>query len=108
MLRHMSTLMGACVLLHFVCLPSQGQATTQHSSTQVQAADEGEEPKVTFELGAATSWNFSGPVTFAPNLAAESTLKENWLEIEAGVSPFYTHTSKEWDTDLLFKKPWTL
>ena len=61
------------------------------------------------ELGAATSWNFSGgPTTFAPSLAAESTLKENWLEIEVGVSPFYTHTSKEWDTDLLFKKPWPI
>jgi hypothetical protein len=24
------------------------------------------------------------------------------------VSPFYTHNSTEWDTDLLFKKPWTL
>jgi hypothetical protein len=30
------------------------------------------------------------------------------LELELGVSPFYTHTVKEWDTDLLFKKPWTL
>jgi hypothetical protein len=25
-----------------------------------------------------------------------------------GVSPFYTRNSTEWDTDLLFKKPWTL
>jgi hypothetical protein len=101
--------MKACVFLPFVCSPSQGQATIQHSSTQVQAVDDNKEPKVTVELGAATSWNFSGgPVTFAPNLAAESTLKENWLEIEVGVSPFYTHTTKEWDTDLLFKKPWTI
>jgi len=109
MLRHVSTLIGACVLLPFVYPPSQGQATIQHAPTQVQAADVDKEPKVTFELGAATSWSFSGgPVTFAPNLAAESTLKENWVEIEVGVSPFYTHTAKEWDTDLLFKKPWTI
>jgi hypothetical protein len=33
---------------------------------------------------------------------------EHWLELEAGVSPFYTRNSSEWDTDLLFKKPWTL
>ena len=109
MRRHVSTLIGACAVLPFVCSPSQGQATIQNSSTRVQAADEDKEPKVTLELGAAMSWDFhSGPVTFAPNLAAETTLKENWLEIEAGVSPFYTHTTKEWDTDLLFKKPWTL
>ena len=24
------------------------------------------------------------------------------------MSPFYTHDSTEWDTDLLFKKPWTV
>ena len=43
------------------------------------------------ELGAATSWNFSGgAATFAPNLAAEITPVENWLELEAGVSPFFT------------------
>jgi len=24
------------------------------------------------------------------------------------VSPFYTRKSTEWDTDLLFKKPWTI
>ena len=61
------------------------------------------------ELGAATSWNFSGgAATFAPNLAAEVTPIENRLELEAGVSPFYTRDSTEWDTDLLFKKPWTI
>jgi hypothetical protein len=33
---------------------------------------------------------------------------EKWLELKLGVSPYYTHTAKECDTDLLFKKPWTL
>ena len=68
-----------------------------------------DDPKVILELGAATSWNTMGGVaTFAPNLAAETTPIENVLELEAGVSPFYTRNSTEWDTDLLFKKPWTL
>lgn len=67
------------------------------------------DPVAILELGAATSWNVNGgAATFAPNIAAETTPIENWLEIEAGVSPFYTHRSTEWDTDLLFKKPWTL
>jgi hypothetical protein len=60
-------------------------------------------------LGASTSWNFNGgAATFARNLAAEVTPIENWLELEAGVSPFYSHKSTERDTDLLFKKPWTI
>jgi hypothetical protein len=49
-----------------------------------------------------------GAATFAPNFAVETTPIENWLEIEAGVSPFYTRNATEWDTDLLFKKPWTI
>ncbi len=38
----------------------------------------------------------------------EVTPIENWLELEAGVTPLFTRHSTEWDTDLLFKKPWTL
>ena len=73
----------------------------------VQPVDD--DPSVILELGAATSWNTTGgAATFAPNLAAETTPIENWLELEAGVSPFVTKNSTEWDTDLLFKKPWTL
>jgi hypothetical protein len=109
MLRHVFTVVEGCLFFALMCSLSQCQAAIQYLSAQVQVADEDKEPKAILELGGATSWNFSGgPVTFAPNLAAESTLKENWLEIEVGVSPFYTHRAKEWDTDLLFKKPWTL
>src|SRR6202453_2170924 len=68
-----------------------------------------DDPSVIVELGASTSWNTTGgAASFAPNLAAETTPIENWLELEAGVSPFFTRNSTEWDTDLLFKKPWTL
>jgi hypothetical protein len=46
--------------------------------------------------------------TFAPNFAVETTPIENWLELEVGVSPFYTRNAMEWDTGLLFKKLWTI
>jgi hypothetical protein len=102
------TLAGACLLLFF-CLPAHGQTSSKASSGHRQEAGEDKEPVAILELGAATSWNLSGgAATFAPNLAAEVTPIENWLELEAGVSPFYTHNSTEWDTDLLFKKPWTI
>ena len=85
------------------------QASSQVPSGHPQKAGEDKDPIAIVELGAASSWNFSGgAATFAPNLAAEVTPIENWLELEAGVSPFYTHKSTEWDTDLLFKKPWTI
>jgi hypothetical protein len=67
------------------------------------------DPAAILEIGAATSWDVTGgAASFAPNFAVETTPIENWLELEAGVSPFFTQDSTEWDTDLLFKKPWTL
>lgn len=96
----------ACLLF---CLPACGQAVSIASAQTPQAPEQDKDPIAILELGAASSWNFSGgAMTFAPNLAAEVTPIENWLELEAGVSPFYTHNAAEWDTDLLFKKPWTL
>jgi len=97
--------------LLFLCIPGFGQAAIrkQCANQQVQTAKEPDEPVAILEVGAATSWNIKGgAATFAPNLAAEVTPIEGWLELEAGVSPFYTRKSTEWDTDLLFKKPWTL
>jgi hypothetical protein len=102
------TLAGACLFL-LSCLPAHGQTSSKTSSAPLQKASEDKDAKVILEFGAATSWNLSGgAATFAPNLAAEVTPIENWLELEAGVSPFFTRNSTEWDTDLLFKKPWTI
>ena len=67
------------------------------------------DPAAIVELGAATSWNVKGgAATFGPDFAVEVTPIESWLEIEAGTTPFFTRNSTEWDTDLLFKKPWTI
>jgi hypothetical protein len=74
-----------------------------------QAPNDTDDTVAILEVGAATNWSFSGgAATFAPNLAVECTPIENWLELEAGVSPFFTRNSTEWDTDFLFKKPWDL
>jgi hypothetical protein len=102
------TLARACLFL-FLCLPSHGQTSSNAASTHARQATGDKDPIAILELGAATSWNLSGgAATFAPNFAAEVTPIEHWLELEAGVSPFFTRNSTEWDTDLLFKKPWTL
>jgi hypothetical protein len=109
MRKHTITLTGACVLLLCFRL-APGQTDEKHSPLQqAKPWSDSDEPVAILEVGAATNWNFSGgAATFAPNVAAECTPIENWLELEAGVSPFYTRRSTEWDTDFLFKKPWTL
>jgi hypothetical protein len=105
----MVTLTGACIFL-LCCLPALGQ-TGERDSVRQQAntVTDTDDPVVILEVGASTNWNFKGgAATFAPNLAAECTPIEYWLVLEAGVSPFYTGYSTEWDTDFLLKKPWTL
>ena len=67
------------------------------------------DPAAIIELGAAPSQSLAGGgASFGPDFAVEFTPIENWLEIEAGVTPLFGRHSTEWDTDLLFKKPWTL
>ena len=79
------------------------------SFATAHAQSEEKDPAAIVELGAATSWTVTGgAATFAPDFAVETTPIENWLELELGTSPFLTRNSTEWDTDLLFKKPWTL
>jgi len=67
------------------------------------------EPAAVLELGGAGNWNVKdGGSSFGPAVALEVTPMENWLELEAGVTPLFTRHSTEWDIGLLFKKPWTL
>lgn len=93
----------------FLTLPVHGQSSPGQSSQHPQEGAAERDPAAILEIGAATSWTVTGgAATFAPSFAVEVTPIEDWLEVEAGVSPFYTHNATEWDTDLLFKKPWTL
>ena len=102
------TLAVACASLFFT-LPVYGQTSVEPSPSGPRAASEEKESAAILEIGASTSWNVTGgAAAFAPNFAVETTPIENWLELEVGVSPFFTRSSTEWDVDLLFKKPWTL
>lgn len=103
------TLAMTCAAL--LCMTSPGHSQT--SSERLPASSENtsaeKDPKAVLEIGAAANWNVAGGAsTFAPNFAVETTPVANCLELEAGVSPFFTRSSTEWDIDLLFKKPWTI
>lgn len=61
------------------------------------------------EVGAAASRSITdSSSSYGPSVAVEVTPIEHWLELEAGVTPLFTRHTAEWDTDLLFKKPWDL
>ena len=79
------------------------------SSRIAVAQEASDEPAAIVELGGAASWNLKdGGSSFGPDIAVEVTPIENWLELEAGTTPLLTRHSTEWDTDLLFKKPWNI
>jgi hypothetical protein len=70
---------------------------------------EEKEPAAILEIGGAGDWALThGAPAYGPNLAVEVTPIKEWLEIEAGVTPFFSRGQTEWDTDLIFKKPYTL
>ncbi len=60
-------------------------------SAAAQTAENDKEIAIV-ELGAAASQSLKGGgSSFGPNLAAEITPIDNWLEIEGGVTPLFSH-----------------
>jgi len=87
-----------CVPLLFVCV---GSAPAQEKKDTDEAA--------VLEVGAAPSRNLNDHTSsIGPTVAVEVSPIENWLELEAGVTPSFGQHTTEWASDLLFKKPWTL
>ncbi len=75
----------------------------------VWAQPDDTEPAAIVELGGAAGRDLKdGRSSFGGDLAVEFTPIQKWLEIEVGATPLFRRHSTEWDTDLLFKKPWTL
>jgi hypothetical protein len=97
-LKQLKILLITCLCLSF------GNAFAQQSDKESE-----KEPAAIVELGGAAAHGLTGEgANFGPTVALEVTPIENWLELEAGVTPLFARHSTEWDTDLLFKKPWTL
>jgi hypothetical protein len=78
------------------------------TAIQARAAEKEKEPDAILEIGGSGDWSVSGPFSFGPTAAIEFTPIENWLEIEVGTGPMFGKGISEWDTDILFKKPFTL
>jgi hypothetical protein len=96
-------------------LEPQERAEPAGSASQVRPDSPGasqlpdKEAVAILELGAEPARSLGGSGwALSPTVAAEVTPIENWLELEFGVTPTFGHHSTEWDTDLLFKKPWTV
>ena len=70
---------------------------------------EEKEPVAVIQLGGGSEWAFSnGGAGFGPSAAVEFTAVKNWLEVEAGVTSLFRRGQSEWDTGVVFKKPFDL
>lgn len=76
--------------------------------TAGEARAEEKEPSALIEMGGATEWDLRGGQSFGPAVAIEVTPLKDWLEIEGGVSPLFGGGHTDWNTDLVFKKPFAL
>jgi hypothetical protein len=86
-----------------------GTALAQSANADKDKAADKENEIAILELGPAVGHAIKGGgSSFGPSVAVEVTPIENWLELEAGVTPLFGRHSQELDADLLFKKPWTL
>jgi hypothetical protein len=72
------------------------------------AAAEDKEPTAIVAIGGAGEWGLPGPTSFGPSVSVEFTPIRNWLEIEIGAATMFRRGVTEFETDILFKKPFTL
>jgi len=95
--------MAALLLAVLMVLPAAGFA----EDAEKEAGEK--EPAAILEFSGVVGWSLpDGTVSAGPGIAVEFTPIEHWLEIETGTAAVFRHHTTEWDTDILFKKPWTL
>ena len=72
------------------------------------AAAEDKEPTAIVAIGGTTEWGLPGATSFGPSVSVEFTPIRNWLEIEIGAATLFRRGVTEFETDIIFKKPFTL
>ena len=78
------------------------------TTIQAQAEEKEKESLAIVEIGGSTSWSLSGDFSFGPTAGIEFEPIKNWLKIEIGTGPMFGNGIREWETDIVFKKPFTL
>ena len=78
-------------------------------AASAQAGEKGKGAAAELELGAAAEWAIpGGGIGFGGSVGIEYTLIREWLEVELEVSPLFGAGRTDWDTELVFKKPFEL
>ncbi len=86
---------------------SVAMATAIAASCAPAIAEE-KEPAAVIAIGGQGEWGLPGPTSFGPTASVEFTPIKDWLEIEIGAATLFRRGATEFETDLIFKKPFTL
>jgi hypothetical protein len=78
------------------------------NASRAQENAQEKEPVAVIQLGGGSEWAFNGGSSFGPSAAVEFTAVKNWLEVEAGVTSLFRRGQSEWDSGVVFKKPFDL
>jgi hypothetical protein len=74
-----------------------------------EAQAEEKEPSAVIAIGPESEWTFpGGTMSLGPSASIEFTVVKEWLEIEIGGATLFRKAQTEWETDVLFKRPFTL
>ncbi len=85
-----------------------GMAIALLASPNMAPAKE-KDPLAVVALGAAGDWGFpDGKFSGGPSVAVEFSAIKDWLEIEVGGAKLFRRGSSEWETEVVFRKPFTL
>jgi hypothetical protein len=70
---------------------------------------EEKDPLAVLAVGPAGEWGFpGGKFSRGPSVAVEFALIKEWVEVEVGGARLFRRGNSEWETDVVFRKPFTL
>jgi hypothetical protein len=78
------------------------------ASAATAASAEEKEPTAIVAIGGAGEWGLPGATSFGPSASVEFSPIKDWLEIEIGAATLFRRGVTEFETDVIFKKPFTL
>ena len=81
---------------------------TAVSALSAPALAEEKEPTAVVAIGGQGEWGLPGPTSFGPSVSVEFTPIKDWLEIEIGAASLFRRGATAFESDLIFKKPFTL
>jgi hypothetical protein len=79
------------------------------SANTVTAEEKEKDPLAVIALGSEGEWGFpGGKFSRGPSAAVEFSLIKDWVEVEIGGARLFRRGVADWESEVVFRKPFTL